>query len=64
MSNFIKDPTIIFALQTFERGVKSECDLAVLTKDLNKIAVKAPLYKNGRFNSRGFDSLILFSKSI
>jgi putative transposase len=41
MSNFIKDPTIIFALQVLERGVKSECDLAVLTKDLNKITVKA-----------------------
>lgn len=43
MSNIIKDPTIISALQDLARGVKSECDLAALTQDLLKITVEASL---------------------
>ena len=37
MSDIIKDPTIIAALQDLARGVKSEKDLAALTQDLLKI---------------------------
>ena len=43
MSDIIKDPTIISALQELARGVKSERDLAALTKDLLKITVEASL---------------------
>jgi len=43
MSNIIKDPTIISALQDLARGVKSERDLAALTQDLLKITVEASL---------------------
>jgi len=41
MSNFIKKPTIISALQDLVCGVKSECDLAILTQDLLKITEEA-----------------------
>jgi len=43
MSDIIKDPTIISALQDLARGVKSERDLAALTQDLLKITVEASL---------------------
>jgi putative transposase len=43
MSDMIKDPTIISALQDLARGVKSERDLATLTQDLLKITVEASL---------------------
>jgi transposase-like protein len=43
MSDIIKDPTIISALQELARGVKSERDLASLTQDLLKITVEASL---------------------
>ena len=43
MSDLIKDPRIIAALQDLARGVKSERDLAVLTQDLLKITVEASL---------------------
>jgi len=43
MSDIIKDPTIIAALQDLARGVKSERDLAALTQDLLKITVEASL---------------------
>ena len=43
MSDIIKDPTIIAALQDLARGVKSEKDLAALTQDLLKITVEASL---------------------
>jgi transposase-like protein len=43
MSDIIKDPTIISALQDLARGVKSERDLAALTHDLLKITVEASL---------------------
>ena len=42
MSNIIKDPTIISALQDFARGVKSERDLAALTKIYSKSQSKRP----------------------
>jgi putative transposase len=41
MSDIIKDPTIISALQALARGVKSERDLAALTQDLLKITLEA-----------------------
>ncbi len=43
MSDIIKDPTLISALQELAKGVKSERDLAALTQDLLKITVEAPL---------------------
>jgi transposase-like protein len=43
MSDMIKDPKIISALQDLARGVKSERDLAALTQDLLKITVEASL---------------------
>lgn len=43
MSDIIKDPTLISALQELARGVKSERDLAALTQDLLKITVEASL---------------------
>ena len=43
MSNIIKEPTIISALQDLARGVKSERDLAALAQDLLKITVEASL---------------------
>jgi putative transposase len=43
MSDIIKDPTMIAALQDLARGVKSERDLAALTQDLLKITVEASL---------------------
>jgi putative transposase len=43
MSDIIKDPTMISALQDLARGVKSERDLAALTQDLLKITVEASL---------------------
>ena len=43
MSDLIKDPRIIAALQDLARGVKSERDLAALTQDLLKITVEASL---------------------
>ena len=43
MSDIIKDPTIISALQDLARGVRSERDLAALTQDLLKITVEASL---------------------
>jgi putative transposase len=43
MSDIIKDPTIIAALQDLARSVKSEKDLAALTQDLLKITVEASL---------------------
>ena len=43
MSDIIKDPTIIAALQDLARGVKSEKDMAALTQDLLKITVEASL---------------------
>lgn len=43
MSDIIKNPTIIAALQDLARGVKSERDLAALTQDLLKITVEASL---------------------
>ena len=41
MSEIIKDPTLISALQELAREVKSERDLAALTQDLLKITVEA-----------------------
>jgi putative transposase len=43
MSDIIKDPTMIAALQDLARGIKSERDLAALTQDLLKITVEASL---------------------
>lgn len=43
MSDIIKDPTLISALQELAKGVKSERDLAALTQDLLKITVEASL---------------------
>jgi putative transposase len=43
MSDLIKDPTMIAALQDLARGIKSERDLAALTQDLLKITVEASL---------------------
>lgn len=43
MSDIIKDPSMIAALQDLARGVKSERDLAALTQDLLKITVEASL---------------------
>jgi putative transposase len=43
MSDIIKDPAIISALQELARGVKSEKELSALTQDLLKITVEASL---------------------
>jgi len=43
MSDIIKDPIMIAALQDLARGIKSERDLAALTQDLLKITVEASL---------------------
>jgi len=43
MSDIIKDPAIISALQELGRGVKSEKELSALTQDLLKITVEASL---------------------
>ncbi len=43
MSDMIKDPKIISALQDLSRGLKSPSDLAKLSKELLKITVEASL---------------------
>ena len=43
MSVYVTDPKIISALQELGRGLKSQSDLAKLSKELLKITVEAHL---------------------
>ncbi len=43
MSDLIKDPILVSAIQDLARGIKSEADLSSLTRELLKITVEASL---------------------
>ena len=43
MSDIIKDPILVSAIQDLARGIKSEADLSSLTRELLKITVEASL---------------------
>ena len=43
MSDIIKDPVLVSAIQDLARGIKSEADLSSLTRELLKITVEASL---------------------
>jgi len=43
MSDIIKDPVLVSAIQDLARGIQSEADLSSLTRELLKITVEASL---------------------
>ena len=43
MSDIIKDPVLVTAIQDLARGIKSEADFSSLTRELLKITVEASL---------------------
>ena len=51
MSDLIKDPQLISAMQELGRGLKSPSDLAQLSRELLKITVEASLNSNSHYGT-------------